>query len=701
MTNCSGHVHRVIENLFPGAPCPQTERLAGRLRLFTQNWQKLSHDPFILNIVEGWKIPFSSKPTQSSPPRQFSHNLEQRNLISEEVTSMLRKGAIVRTQPMQGQVLSNIFLREKKEEGKYRPIINLKGVNKHIPYEKFKMESLKNLKSLLREDDYMVKIDLKDAYFCIPLDKGSRKYVRFEWGKNLYEFVCLMFGLGPGPKIFTKMMKVPVTLLRKLKIRLIIYIDDMLLLGATMEEILTARDTALHLLRSLGLVINMEKSILEPSRLMEFLGVMVNSRKMTLSIPREKMEKLIASCRRTLTSKSLPLRKLAQMIGKLQATAPAFTYAPLQIRYLQQDLIQGVQSSGSYESMITLSKEARMELEWWIDNITLLNGNPIRLNPPDLVMSTDAAKGKSGGWGAECQGLPTRGTWKEDERHLSINMLELLAAKYGLKSFLKNTEDKSIHLKIDNTTALSYLAKMGGTHSIPMMEVTKDIWSFLRERNLSLTLEYVPSKLNVIADWQSRNWRDSSEWKLNTEVFNRITSELGTPDVDLFASRTSHQMEEYFSWMPDPESIGTDALCQNWDFNLPYAFPPFCLIGQCLKKVRFLETTIILITPIWVSQTWYPHLLEMSINRPLLLPSRKDLLRNPKGESHPLIKNGSMRLAAWLVSGRKCQQRRFQTRLPRLSGNLERRELELITTRPGESSVAGVVLDRLIPFHAL
>ena len=170
--------------------------------------------------------------------------------------------------------------------------------------------------------------------------------------------------------------------------------------------------------------------------------------------------------------------------------------------------------------------------------------------------------------------------------------------------------------------------------------------------------------------------------------------------MDLFASRTSHQMEEYFSWMPDPESIGTDALCQNWDFNLPYAFPPFCLIGQCLKKVRFFETTIILITPIWVSQTWYPHLLEMSINQPLLLPSRNNLLRNPKGESHPLVKNGSMRLAAWLASGKKCQQKRFQTQLPRLSGNLERRELEQITTRPGEISVAGVVLDRLIHFHA-
>ena len=267
----SDHAHSLIKQLFPGKYHP-TGKVAGRLRLFAHNWQKLSSDQIILNMVKAWEIPFHSKPFQNHPPRNFSHNREQQKLISQEISNMLEKGAIVRTSYSRGQVLSNIFLREKKEKGEFRPIINLKGVNEHIPYQKFKMESIKNLRSLLKEGDFMVKIDLKDAYYSIPLNTNSRKFVRFEWQGNLYEFTCLMFGLGPGPRIFTKLLKVPITLLRRLKIRIIIYIDDMLIMGASWEEILLARDSTLHLLQALGFVINWKKSVLEPTRSIEFLG---------------------------------------------------------------------------------------------------------------------------------------------------------------------------------------------------------------------------------------------------------------------------------------------------------------------------------------------------------------------------------------------------------------------------------------------
>ena len=111
--------------------------------------------------------------------------------------------------------------------------------------------------------------------------------------------------------------------------------------------------------------------------------------------------------------------------------------------------------------------------------------------------------------------------------------------------------------------------------------------------------------------------------------------------------------------------------------------------------------SMIIVTPVWVSQTWYPQLLEMSISGPLLLETAHDLLKNPRGEFHPLVLNGTMKLAAWLVSGEKYLQKRFQTRLPRLSRDPSRRELELITNRPGVSLLAGVVADRLIQFHAL
>ena len=96
----------------------------------------------------------------------------------------------------------------------------------------------------------MIKIDLKDAYFSVALHRSSKKYVRFQWGGTLYEFQCLMFGLGPAPKIFTKLMKIPISLLRKLHIRIIIYIDDILIVASSVEEAKTARDTAICLLQN-------------------------------------------------------------------------------------------------------------------------------------------------------------------------------------------------------------------------------------------------------------------------------------------------------------------------------------------------------------------------------------------------------------------------------------------------------------------
>jgi len=96
-----------------------------------------------------------------------------------------------------------LFLREKRDPGSYRPVINLKELNAYIPYQKFKMETLKDVKDILQPGKFMVTIGLKDAYCSIPLDQKSKKYVRFQWEGNLYEFQCLMFGLGPAPRIFT------------------------------------------------------------------------------------------------------------------------------------------------------------------------------------------------------------------------------------------------------------------------------------------------------------------------------------------------------------------------------------------------------------------------------------------------------------------------------------------------------------------
>ena len=119
-------------------------------------------------------------------------------------------------------------------------------------------------KVFFQKGDYMCKVDLKDAYFSVPLEKNSRQFVCVCWSGNLYKFLWFCFGLGPAPRKFTKLSKVPMTILRRINIKIIIYLDDMLLIVHSLEEIIMSQDTIIFLLQHVGFVINWKKSLLTP-----------------------------------------------------------------------------------------------------------------------------------------------------------------------------------------------------------------------------------------------------------------------------------------------------------------------------------------------------------------------------------------------------------------------------------------------------
>ena len=152
------------------------------------------------------------------------------------------------------------------------------------------MEGLLLLKEVLQKGDYMCKIDLKDAYFSVPLHTESQKFLRFQWKSQLFHFLCLSFGLGPAPHIFTKLLKTPVALLRKLMVPLI-FLADILIMAASIEELTLARDILKYFFQGLGFAINMKKSVLQPCNFHEFLGVEINSKDMILVLPKEKKNK--------------------------------------------------------------------------------------------------------------------------------------------------------------------------------------------------------------------------------------------------------------------------------------------------------------------------------------------------------------------------------------------------------------------------
>lgn len=102
--------------------------------------------------------------------------------------------------------LSPIFLRPKKD-GTQRMILNLKKFNKYVQYHHFKMDSLQTAIHLMTKDCFMASIDLKDAYYSVPIAASSRKYLCFQWAGQLYQYTCLPNGLASAPRIFTKLLQ--------------------------------------------------------------------------------------------------------------------------------------------------------------------------------------------------------------------------------------------------------------------------------------------------------------------------------------------------------------------------------------------------------------------------------------------------------------------------------------------------------------
>ena len=89
-------------------------------------------------------------------------------------------------------------------------------------------------------------------------------------------------------------------------------------------------------------------------------------------------------------------------------------------------------------------------------------------------------------------------------------------------------------------------------------------------------------------------------------IYKIITLTLGTPTIDLFASRLNKQCLSYVSWRPDPEAFFIDAFSVDWSKIYFYAFTPFSLIGRCLDNIQACKAEGILVVPFWPSQTWYP-----------------------------------------------------------------------------------------------
>ena len=204
-----------------------------------------------------------------NPQCQFTD--AQQTIIDTEIAKFLNKRIIKPSEHDRGEFISPIFTTPKKD-GSHRVIFNLKALNASVTYYHFKMDTLETAIRLMTPGCFMTSIDLKDAYYSVPMALEHQKYLKFVWRNQLYAFTCLPMGLTSSPRIFTKILKpVFATLRAKFGHSCLGYIDDSLNLADSYAETERATLHAVELLISLGFMIHPEKSILiSPRRLLNF-----------------------------------------------------------------------------------------------------------------------------------------------------------------------------------------------------------------------------------------------------------------------------------------------------------------------------------------------------------------------------------------------------------------------------------------------
>jgi len=132
-------------------------------------------------IKQGLTIDFiDNTPPISNDIKQCMFARHEIAIIDQEVDKLLNKGVIEESTRCTGDFISSIFTRPKKD-GSRRMILNLRELNEYVVYQHFKMESLQHVLNIIVRFVWMASVDLKDAFYSVPVHKKHHKYFKFFW----------------------------------------------------------------------------------------------------------------------------------------------------------------------------------------------------------------------------------------------------------------------------------------------------------------------------------------------------------------------------------------------------------------------------------------------------------------------------------------------------------------------------------------
>ena len=420
-----------VMSLLHGVP------ICWRLRQCKEEWQKIGAPLQVISwICFGLDWQFDTPPI----PKRFPEahlSAEQQAVLNKELKRLFDLGCFeaLPAEDIPNAIIAYFFVVPKSDGG-WRPVIDLTYANSFSGKIHFKMENIKDVRDLIRPFDFMITIDLKDAYCHLFYNQKSRKFAAFSFQGSLFQCVAMLFGVTHGPRWWTKVLRPIVKFFRSKGIRCVVYIDDFIFfLGPDLEVALGLKDWIMEALLKLGLSINVKKSSLMPSLRVKFLGFIIDSKKMRLFAPETKITEIKKMSKKLHKQGQCSIRVLASFLGKISAAAQAVLPWRLCTRELLLNKNKILKMVKNWDTEVVLTDDALLELKFWADKIQDFNGKDIQVEEPSWVTISDSSQQSFTGMelASEDPFIIVK-DWDMDSQRMHNNYLETLALSFRVFS---------------------------------------------------------------------------------------------------------------------------------------------------------------------------------------------------------------------------------------------------------------------------
>ncbi|KAL1110191.1 hypothetical protein AAG570_008268 [Ranatra chinensis] len=171
-----------------------------------------------------------------------------------ELDEMLQAGVV---EPSKSAWSSPVVMIRKKD-GSYRFCVDYRKVNAVTRRDAYPLPYVSHILDRLRNARYLSSLDVKSAYWQVPLSEESKERTAFTVpGRGLFQFTRMPFGLHNSPATWQRL--IDQVLGPELERHVFVYLDDIIVCSAQFDEHVETLDRVFKKLREAGLTLNLEK----------------------------------------------------------------------------------------------------------------------------------------------------------------------------------------------------------------------------------------------------------------------------------------------------------------------------------------------------------------------------------------------------------------------------------------------------------